>query len=307
MNITELDKFNPTVAELTLMVEKTKGLTIDIQDKGQLSIVHTSRIELKNARVKIEKAGKALREEAIAYQKAVIAKEKELVGIIEPEEDRLAAIEEEAEKFAIRKERLEKLPTRKERLLAIPYSHHLEPQSDEVLLDMDANAFEAYLNSRTSSCFAIEQREQQAKIEEEARKHNEALVAAQKKIDAENIAKKAEQDAKDKELADKESGLAEERRKFEQEKEAKAAEEKAREDERVRVAKEAEDKRIAEEEAAKKAAEDKVKADAELATQKKFQEFLISVGMTKENMDEFHKIDTGDTIVVYRKVGTFTK
>lgn len=307
MNIAQLDKFNPTVAELTLMVDKTKGLTIDIQDKGQLSIVHTSRIELRNARVKIEKAGKALREEAITYQKAVIAKEKELVGIIEPEEDRLAAIEEEAEKFAIRKERLEKLPTRKERLLAIPYSHHLEPQSDEVLLDMDANAFEAYLNSRTSSCFAIEQREQQVKIEEEARKHNEALAAELEKFNEENARKKKEQDAKDKELTDREAKIKEQQDKIDVENKRIQDEKDEAESERIRIAKEAKDKRIAEEDAAKKAAEDKVKADAELATQKKFQEFLISVGMTKENIDEFHKIDTGDTIVVYRKVGTFTK
>ena len=98
MDTKDLEKFDPTVAELTAMVAKTKKLkATDLEDKAQLAIVKENRIVLKKARVQIEKRGKELREDALKFQRAVIAKEKELIAIIEPEEDRLEAIEQEAE------------------------------------------------------------------------------------------------------------------------------------------------------------------------------------------------------------------
>lgn len=113
---TSIEKFDPTVAELQAIVEKTKGLTaIDLKDKLQLEVVRGSRIELKKKRVEIEKYAKSLRDNATAWSKKVSAKEKELIGIIEPEEERLKAIEAEAEQLIIREARMEKLPARRER------------------------------------------------------------------------------------------------------------------------------------------------------------------------------------------------
>ena len=115
MDTKDIERFDPTKEVLQQLVLKTQSITAtDLKDKAQLEVVKQNRIELKKARVQIEKTGKAMRDDANAYSKAVIAKEKELIGIISPEEDRLKAIESEAEELAIREERMKKLPERKE-------------------------------------------------------------------------------------------------------------------------------------------------------------------------------------------------
>lgn len=53
---------------------------------------HSALMTLKNARVSIEKTGKAAREDATAFSKAVIAEEKRLLGITQSEEDRLQSL-----------------------------------------------------------------------------------------------------------------------------------------------------------------------------------------------------------------------
>ena len=98
-----IEKFNPTKSELLLMADKYKNLTIkNIDDKEGYMAVYQARLELKKARVNLKKNGKAAREEALAYQKSVIALENELVGIIEPLEKDLeakqAVIDKEIEK-----------------------------------------------------------------------------------------------------------------------------------------------------------------------------------------------------------------
>jgi hypothetical protein len=57
-----------------------------------------------------------LRADAITFQKAVIEKERELIGIIEPLEKELKAKEEEIEKQKETERRKESLPQRKEML-----------------------------------------------------------------------------------------------------------------------------------------------------------------------------------------------
>jgi hypothetical protein len=143
-----LEKFNPTVAELTRLVEITKTIKeVDINDKNQLKIVHDNRIVLRDARNTIAKTGKALRENALTFQKAVITKEKELIAIIEPEEDRLKAIEEEAEAKKQRALRLAILPQRLEKLESIKDGI---PFSEEDILAMDDEEFTSYFNKRQS-------------------------------------------------------------------------------------------------------------------------------------------------------------
>lgn len=291
-----VEKFDPNIAELTAIVEATKDLTAtDLEDKTQLALVKEKRIELKKTRVKIEKAGLAARDEANKFSKAVIAYEKKLVGIIEPEEDRLAAIEEEAEKIAFRKEQLEKLPARKERMVKNGLAFFCQ-KTDEELLELDATAFETFYNELGAL-------KVQYDADQEEMKRQEAL----KITEAENARVKAEQDAKQKELDEKEAKLKADRDALEHEKEVKAAAEKAAADTEARLKKEAEDKIAADKLAAEKAAEEKKAADVKLAKQKKYQDFLKSIGMTKTNVAEFHKVETESEIVIYKKVGSFKK
>lgn len=289
---TALEKFDPTVATLQAMVEKTKDLkATDLKDKTQLETVRKARIDLKKTRVAIEKYGKDLRDDANKFSKAVIAKEKELIGIIEPEEDRLKAIEEEAEKLAIREERMEKLPARKERLAAIGDGVEV---SDEDLLLMDANDFEGYFNARIAD-----------KLKADKEKAEADQRARDEEIRKENERKEAEIKAREDAAREKEEANAREEARLKAEKEAREREEKAREEERekARLAEEKrlEDEKRAKEEAAKKEAEEK----ARLEKAERYRNWRAQFGWTEVTRADFKEEKVGDTVVLWKKVDTF--
>lgn len=294
----DLEKFDPSVAELTKMVQATKGITAtDLKDKKQLAVVRENRIALKNARVKITKIGKELREDAIAFQRAVIDKEKSLIAIIEPEEERLAAIEEEAEQLAIREERLEKLPIRKERLLAI---NGTKWATDEELLVLDSEGFESFYNicvAENNEALRLKAIEEQNEREEKARLAREKEEA---KIKEEQDKKQAEIDAREAEIKAREDAVKAEEQRIEREREIKEAEERAREqaikDEKERIEREAE----------KKAQEEKEKQEL-LAKRKKYQDFLAKHGWTTKTKDDFKVEETAEGYVLYKKLGVFKK
>jgi len=289
---TALEKFDPTVATLQAMVEKTKDLkATDLKDKTQLETVRKARIDLKKTRVAIEKYGKDLRDDANKFSKAVIAKEKELIGIIEPEEDRLKAIEEEAEKLAIREERMEKLPARKERLAAIGDGVEV---SDEDLLLMDANDFEGYFNARTAD-----------KLKADKEKAEADQRARDEEIRKENERKEAEIKAREDAAREKEEANAREEARLKAEKEAREREEKAREEEREKARKEEEERlereKRAKEEAAKKEAEEK----ARLEKAERYRNWRAQFGWTEATRADFKEEKVGDTVVLWKKVDTF--
>lgn len=78
--------------QLVALGAKHKGITAITNEAG-LKDCHSARMELKNARLAIEKVGKAAREDAQAFAKAVIAEEKRLVGMVAPEEERLQTLQ----------------------------------------------------------------------------------------------------------------------------------------------------------------------------------------------------------------------
>lgn len=179
-----IEKFDPTAVELNKMIDVTKNITAtDLKDKKQLEIVKENRISLKNARVKIQKIGKELREDALAYQKAVIAKEKELIGIIEPEEERLSKIEEEAKKLVIIEERKTKIPERQEKLMSIGNTDTTE----EKLLSMGDNEFDYFFNTLVE--------ENQRKIAEQLELERQQLEIEKNKIQREKEIEEAKQKA----------------------------------------------------------------------------------------------------------------
>ena len=72
-----IEKFSPTKAELARIVEESKGLDLtDPFDMAQVKKIKAARIALGKTRVAITKRGKELREDALTFQRAVIAKEK---------------------------------------------------------------------------------------------------------------------------------------------------------------------------------------------------------------------------------------
>jgi hypothetical protein len=89
--------FESTKAQLVQLASETASLTrVDTDDN--LAAAKAARARLRTARTTIEKTGKAARDDANKFQKAVIAKERELVGVIQPEEERLAGLVEAEER-----------------------------------------------------------------------------------------------------------------------------------------------------------------------------------------------------------------
>lgn len=195
--------FDPSIAELTKVVEATSKIVVsDLSDDGQIAAVHDARISLRDIRVRVQKYGKSLREDALKHQRAIIEREKELIAIISPEEERLSALEEEANAIKERAARAALLPIRREQLASI--RDGLE-ESDETILSMDGNAFIVYFNERV----AAKNERDRLNLEEERVKLNRdmEIAEAQKTAAAEAAEKvmttlKLEAEAKEKAQAD---------------------------------------------------------------------------------------------------------
>lgn len=83
-----------TRQQLETLAAQSAGITA-ITTRDGYAEANRARIELKTARVEIEKRGKAAREDAQTFCSAVISAEKELVGIVKPEEKRLQSMQDE--------------------------------------------------------------------------------------------------------------------------------------------------------------------------------------------------------------------
>lgn len=172
-----IEKFNPTVKELTDLAESYSKLEIKgVDDTAGYKAMDAARKKLKETRVRIEKDGKLLRADALEFQRRVIAKEKELIGLIEPIEIELSMKQKRIndEKEMIRRKKL--MPERVARLLSIGVTI-----SEETLLFMEDEKFAAYFNSKNAEFLAEKERKLKAEKEEAERKQREE----QEKIDAE--------------------------------------------------------------------------------------------------------------------------
>ena len=127
-----------TETALTELAAKSRDI-VTITNADGYQQVHGARMALKAMRVTIEKTGKAAREDATAFSKAVIAEEKRLIGIIEPEETRLGTLQEgwdaarEAERKAkadAERARIQTILSRLAKLQSLPevYTSEMPPQ-----------------------------------------------------------------------------------------------------------------------------------------------------------------------------------
>lgn len=282
-----LDKFDPTVADLTALAEVAKTISItDFESKAQIEAVRQNRIVLKNARVAVEKRGKELREDANAFASAVIAKQKELIAIISPEEERLKKLEDEAETHVLRQERLRKLPERRQRLQDALVGAEL---FDEAVLGMDDVTFEATFSRLVNERAAVEN----------ARKEEELRI------------KQAELDAKEREIREKEESERREReRLIELERARMEGEERAKVEQAKKEQFEAERRRKEEAEVKdrliREEAEHKAAA-AKLEKSKKYKAFLEVHGFTDATRGDFKVEETATGYVLYKRLGEFLK
>lgn len=80
--------------QLAMLVSESSTI-VAIKNNAGRDQCHSAAMKLRTTRVEIEKAGKAAREDATAFSKAVIAEEKRLVAITGPEEERLIGLRDE--------------------------------------------------------------------------------------------------------------------------------------------------------------------------------------------------------------------
>lgn len=106
-----------TETDLRELVKKSADI-VAVSNMAGRDQAHRIGMDLKTARVLIEKTGKAAREDATAFSKAVIAEEKRLVEIITPEEDRVFALRDEWD-TKVENERQAKIAAEAERMRKI--------------------------------------------------------------------------------------------------------------------------------------------------------------------------------------------
>lgn len=276
----DITQFNPTINELNNLVAVAKTLTVtDFQDAEQVTKVKEHRLLIRDTRVSITKRGKELREEAVAFQKAVIEKEKELIEIITPEEERLQGLEDEAKRQKELKVRMEQLPVRKEKIAGLKLTNEsvIATLTDEYILSFNADDFQGLLNK------LLADKNEADRAEIEAR---------------ERVVREAEEKTK-------------------REAEMKEREENARQEEREKLEREQKMKEIREEEArkaeiakaeqAKKDEEERKKRERmELERDEKYQAFLKEHGYSEEVKADFVISKTGNQIRIYKLSGTLS-
>ena len=267
----EVAKFNPAKEEIQAAVLEVEGLTINgIDDVAGYEAVKAGKKKLAGYRIKITKFGKEQREEALAYQRGVLAAEKELLEMIEPTETALKAKIEAVDAEKARNERMILLPSRKLMLDEIG-----AVLTDEEILNLDEKQFSEMYTSKKMAY--LEEQTRKAQEIERQKQHEEEVKRA-----SEEAAKRATEEA-----------------------ERKAKEEL----ERVEREKQAEIDRLnREEEARKKAEADKVaqeQADLERAEKnRRYKKWASEVGVNLEAGDKIERI--GDTFVAYKKIGEIT-
>lgn len=106
--------FDAVKAEVEKLATQYADITA-ISDKAGRDQAHSAAMALKSKRVEIQKRAKEVREDAVAFQKAVIAKGDELAAIIEPEEQRLISLRDawDEEQARIKREAAEAEQRRK--------------------------------------------------------------------------------------------------------------------------------------------------------------------------------------------------
>ncbi len=256
-----------TRKDLQELVAKSANI-VEVKNTAGREECHGAAMALVRARTTITKTGKAAREDAAAFQKAVIAEEKALIAITEPEETRLLALRdkwdaaraaEKAEAERIERLRIEQIHLRIADIreagnLALQcrtsamVESLIEKMTGQVLDGFDEFTEEAE-NTRTATLarmkeisdikLAEEQERARIKAEQEA---EAARLAAER---AENARIAAELERQRKEAAEAERIAAQER--AAQEAKAQAAREAA--EATAQVLRDAEEKRLADERA----------------------------------------------------------
>lgn len=202
---------------LKALAKKYADIT-EIKNKAGRQQVHAAGMELANERIATKKTGETAREDANALQKAVIERQKVLIGITEPEERRLIALRdkwdeaeeaEKAAKAAAEAERIRGIKARIESFMldavtasglsAAEIDAHATRLSEMVITleefcefsgeaQLKRNDTVTWLRERQAAQFANEQAAIEAARQAEADRIERERVAEQNRIEARRLA-----------------------------------------------------------------------------------------------------------------------
>lgn len=276
--------------QLAELAAASAGIT-EITNKAGYDECHAKRMVLKNKRVEIGKTGKAAREDATAFSKAVIAAEQSLIAIISPEEDRLQALQQawddarEAERAEAARIEAERIQKQKDALAVITGSLSRLFGADVATLDLAAEQLQAFDmdqfddvfrpdadRARADALAAITKaRDERAALDQQAaelrRQQEEQAAREAEAAEQRRIADEAAQAERDRLAAEAQAQADAEAQARREQQEKEDAERKARqaEEDRVRAeqaeADRVERERVQAEQAAKQAELDRVAAE----------------------------------------------
>ncbi len=291
-----LDDFSPAREALMLLAEKAKAIDVTVFDT-----VHETRMQLREARVSLTKRGKEMREGAMRFQKEVIAKERDMLAIIEPEETRLEKIEAELKLRKDIEDRRSELPSRIAALASI--GDDIDVDEDE-LLAMSDTEFNEYRLRRIDA--KLEKNRQEFEAEKKAAEETARRLAAEE--DAKRRAQVEEDERKIREAqAEANAAMAVEREKLAVERMKLDTERKAQEEAEQKRIREVELKEREEKLAAERQAREDAEAaqkEADIKREEAFQAWLKEVGFDQSQGDVLQTAKDG-IITAYRPIGWY--
>lgn len=224
---------NSSKTEIQLRELVTEASTITaVTDPAGRELAHRTGMRLKTARTSIEKIGKAAREDAQAFSKAVIAEEKRLIAITAQEEERVLSLRdaydakvqaEKAAKEAAERARVDGIQHKINLIRQIPVQMAGEPAAE---IDAELSVLRDFVPGEEFGEF-VEQAAEAAAGSIEALVSLHARAVAQEAEAARLAAERAELERLRQEQAEREAAaraeaqrLAEERERLEEERRA---------------------------------------------------------------------------------------
>ncbi|WBF05261.1 hypothetical protein [Burkholderia phage CSP3] len=213
-------KSTETEKQLRELVARTSPISAPVDAAGREE-VHRAAMDHKNARVAIEKAGKAAREDATAFSKAVIKEESRLVAITAEEEARLFELRDTYD-AKVRREKEEAERKERERVAAIREKIDQIKNLPVVSAADNAETLAATLDDLRAFEITFEDF---AEFQDEARAARDASIAslttmhaataAREQAEAALAAQRAELERQQRELAEQQAEIARQRAELE--------------------------------------------------------------------------------------------
>ena len=194
--------------ELVALAKKSADIT-EIKNAAAREQCHSAMMALASTRTSITKTGKAARDDANAFSKAVIAEEKRLIDLIEPEESRLRALRDEwdeareAEKRAKAEAEAKRIALIREHIadiLAIPgkVAGHTSAQlqidiDDLAALSITLDRFEEFTGDATAARDTTLDKLREMQSAAAAREEEAARIKAEQEAEAARLAAEREE------------------------------------------------------------------------------------------------------------------